>query len=52
MISYDITQNLKYSTGELIRKTETGSDIEKRLVVARGGEGGLDRDIGISRHEL
>ena len=53
-ISYDITytRNLKYGTGELTRKTETGSDIEKRLVVARGGEGGLDREVGISRHEL
>ena len=55
-ISYDITymQNLKYGTGELIYKTETGSDIEKRLVVAGGerDEGGLDREVGISRHKL
>ena len=47
-------QNLKYGTGELIYKTETGSDIEKRLVVAGGerDEGGLDREVGISRHKL
>ena len=37
-ILYDITYlwNLKYNANELIYETETGSDIEKRLVVAKG----------------
>ena len=55
-ISCDITytQNLKYGRGKLIYKTETGSDPEKRLAVARGerDEGGPDREVGISRHKL
>ena len=35
--------NLKYDTNELIYETETVSDIENRLVVAKGrGGGGLD----------
>ena len=42
-IVYDITymQNLKYDTNELIYKTETDSQTENRLVVAKGevGEG-------------
>ena len=35
---YDITYmwNLKYDTNVLIYKTETDSDIENRLVVAKG----------------
>ena len=38
---YDITYmwNLKYDTKELIHKIETGSDIENRLVVVKGGRG-------------
>ena len=35
--------NLKYDTNELIYETETDSDIEDRLVVAKG-EGGGGRD--------
>ena len=31
--------NIKYDTNELIYKTETDSDIENRLVVAKGGVG-------------
>ena len=40
-ILYDITYvwNLKYDTNEPIYKTETNSDIENRLVVAKGEEG-------------
>ena len=34
--------NLKYDTNELIYQTETDSDIENRLVVAKG-EGGWGR---------
>ena len=37
-ILYDVTYmwNLKYNANELIYETETDSDIEKRLVVAKG----------------
>ena len=43
--------NLKYDTNELVYKTKTDSDIENRLVVAKGeGDGGgLDWEFGISR---
>ena len=46
--------NLKYDTNELIYETETDSDIENRLVVAKGegGEGGKDSEFGISRCKL
>ena len=38
---YDITYiwNLKYDTNELIYETETDSQTENRLVVAKGGQG-------------
>ena len=38
------TWNIKYDTNEFIYKTETDSDIEKRLVVAKAGVG--ERWIG------
>ena len=47
-------QNLKYDTNELSYKTETDSDIDNRLVVAKG-EGGGNRvawDFEVSRCEL
>ena len=46
--------NLKYDTNELIYKTEIESDIENRLVVAKG-EGcgrGKDWEFGVSRYKL
>ena len=46
--------NLNYDTNELIYKTETDSDIENRLVVAKG-KGGWRREdweFGISRCKL
>ena len=41
-ISYDITYmwNLKYDTNELIDKTETDSDVEKKLMITKGERGG------------
>ena len=33
---YYVMWNLKYETDKLLYKTETDSDIEKRLVVAKG----------------
>ena len=44
----------KYGTNELIYKTETDSDIENRLVVAKGvGAGrGMDWEFGVSRCKL
>ena len=41
-IPYDITYmwNLKYDTNELIYKTEIDSDIENKLMVAKGEMGG------------
>ena len=41
-IPYDITYmwNLKYGTNERIYKTEIDSDIENRLVAAKGRRGG------------
>ena len=41
-LPYDITYmwNLKYGTNERIYKTEIDSDIENRLVAAKGGRGG------------
>ena len=44
-IPYDITYmwNLKYNTNEPIYKTETDTDTENRLVVAKG-DGGWGRD--------
>ena len=37
-IPYDITYiwNLKYGTNEPVYKSETGSDLDNRLVVAKG----------------
>ena len=46
--------NLKYDTHEIIYETETDSDIENRLVVAKGegtGEGN-DWEFGVSRCKL
>ena len=47
-ISCDITytQNLKYGRGKLIYKTETGSDPEKRLAVARGERDEGRKEVG------
>ena len=47
--------NLKYNTNEPICETETDSkDIQNRLVVAKGEEGGgrMDWEFGISRCKL
>ena len=47
----DITYmwNLKYDTNEPIYKTETDSQTENRLVVAkREGGGGMDWDLGLA----
>ena len=43
--------NLKYDTNEHIYKTNRLTDIENRLVVAKGeeGEGGMDWEFGVSR---
>ena len=41
----------KYDRNELIYQTETDSDGESRVVVAKGG-GGRDWKFGISRREL
>ena len=55
-ISYDsiYTWNLKYSTNEPIYKLETDTDIENRLMVAKGQEGasGLDWEFGVGRCKL
>ena len=55
-IPYDITYmwHLKYNTNEHIYETETDSDIENRLVVAKGkGKwGGKDWEFGVSRCKL
>ena len=44
--------NLKYDTNELIYKTETDSQTENRLVVAKQGKEGMDWEFGISRYKL
>ena len=53
---YDITYmwNLKHDATELIYETETDSDIENRLVAAKGegSWGGMDWESGISRCKL
>jgi len=36
--------NIKYTTDEPIYKTETDSDIENRLFVAKGEQGGAGMD--------
>ena len=44
---------LRYNTNESIYKTETDStDIEKSLMVAKGGERGIDWEYGFSRCKL
>ena len=44
--------NLKYDTNELIYETETDSQTERRLVVAKGGGAGRGWEFGISRCKL
>ena len=46
--------NLKYDTNEPIYETETESQTENRLVVAKGEEvgGGMQWEIGVSRWKL
>ena len=46
--------NLKYDTNELINKTETDSDMENRLGVAKGerSEGRMEWEFGISKCKL
>ena len=43
--------NLKYDTGEPINETETESQTENRLVVAKGegGGGGMEWEVVVSR---
>ena len=54
--SHDFTYmwNLKYGTNELIYETETDSQTENRLVVAKGegGERGMDWEFRVSRCKL
>ena len=46
-------ESLKSDTNELTYETETNSDIEKRLVVAkREGQRGKDWEFGVSRYKL
>ena len=52
---YDIIymSNLKYGTNEPICKRETDSDIENRLVVAKGkGRSAMDGEFGVGRCKL
>ena len=46
--------NLRYDTNELVCETETDSDVENRLLVAKqeGCGGGKNWKFGISRFEL
>ena len=46
--------NLNYDTNEHIYKTETDSDVEYRIVVAKGeeGRGGMYWEFGVSRCKL
>ena len=46
--------NLKYDTNEHIHETETITDIEKSLLVAKGegAGGGMEWEFGVSRCEL
>ena len=46
--------NLKYDTNKPIYKTETDSQKEKRLVVAKGewGKNGMNGELGVSRCKL
>ena len=46
--------NLKYGTDEPVYRTETDSDMESRLVVAKGTEGGngMDCEFGVSSCKL
>ena len=51
---YCVMWNLKYETDKFLYETETDSDIEKRLVAAKGGWSwwGKDWEFGISRYKL
>ena len=40
-------QNLKYDTNEFIHETETDSQMENRLVVARGNRGQERTGLGV-----
>ena len=40
--------NLKYDTNELIYKTETDTNIENRLVVAKGVGGGMAGNLELA----
>lgn len=44
--------NLRNSTNELIYKTKTLTDIENKLTVPKGQEGGINWEYGINRHTL
>ena len=44
--------NLKYDINQHIYEIETDLDIENRLVVAKGGGGGKNWEVGISRYKL
>ena len=46
--------NLKYGTDEPFYRTEIDSDMENRLVVAKGkwGGSGMDWEFGVSRYKL
>ena len=49
-ISHDITYtcNLKYDTNQLIYEIKTDSDIENRLVTAKGEWEGRSRSLGLA----
>ena len=53
---YDITYvwNLKYDTNESIYETETESQTQNRLVVAKrvGGGGRMEWEVEVSRYKL
>ena len=40
--------NLKHDTNEPIYETERFVDMEKRLVAVKGGEGGMECEVGLA----
>ena len=44
--------NLQNNTNELNYKTKTLTDIENKLMVPKGKEGGINWEYGINRHIL
>ena len=46
------TWNLKHDTNEPIYETERFVDMEKRLVAVKGGEGGMECEVGLADYKL